>query len=217
VGDQALAFRLMGRFMYTHMALTSPRCDIVERGIALHKLSRLLTCASAADAYLNFVGNEFGHPEWIEMPSAANSGSLRLARRRWDLLSHPGLRYAELARFDREMLALEAQLGWMRATPPARENVGTCEERQLLYFWRGAGLFVFNLHPERHAEERIAVPPLGAFSIPRGGTASRAPVGSRSSRWVRSAAVLQMGMRVHQRRTARRCRLTSSGRVSASA
>jgi hypothetical protein len=174
VGDQALVFRLMGPLMYTHMSLASPRSPVVERGMALHKISRLLTCAAAADAYLNFVGNEFGHPEWIEMPSAANSGSLRLARRRWDLLAHPGLRYAQLARFDREMLALESELGWMQAAPPKREHVRTCQQRQLLYFWRGAGLFIFNLHPSRHAEEQIALPPCHASAISREGT-RRAP------------------------------------------
>lgn len=29
---------------------------------------RLLTFSLGSKAYLNFMGNEFGHPEWIDFP-----------------------------------------------------------------------------------------------------------------------------------------------------
>ena len=83
VGDQALAFRLMGAAMYDGMSAGAPPSPAVARGVALHKVSRLLTYALAADAYLNFVGNEFGHPEWVELPTGDNGHSFHHARRRW--------------------------------------------------------------------------------------------------------------------------------------
>ncbi|EOD23951.1 hypothetical protein EMIHUDRAFT_206956 [Emiliania huxleyi CCMP1516] len=100
VGDQALAFRLMGAAMYDGMSAGAPPSPAVARGVALHKVSRLLTYALAADAYLNFVGNEFGHPEF--------------------LADDPGLRYAQLLAFDRAMHAAEASLRWLSSPPPTR-------------------------------------------------------------------------------------------------
>lgn len=88
VGDQALSFRLIGAAMYLHMGRRGESAGpaaghpVVERGVALHKLSRLLSYALSAHAYLSFVGNEFGHPEWVEMPSHHNGGSFARARRR---------------------------------------------------------------------------------------------------------------------------------------
>jgi 1,4-alpha-glucan branching enzyme len=92
VGDQSLAFRLMGADMYHGMSRLVLPCARVARGVALHKMSRLLTLALGGEAYLTFMGNEFGHPEWVDFPREGNGNSLDMARRRWDLADDPNLR-----------------------------------------------------------------------------------------------------------------------------
>jgi 1,4-alpha-glucan branching enzyme len=110
VGDKTLAFRLMDAAMYDHMRRDS-QSVIVDRGIALHKIIRLLTFSLAGEAYLNFIGNEWGHPEWIDFPRAGNNNSFQHARRQWSLVDNPDLRYAGLNAFDQAMLGLDKQFG----------------------------------------------------------------------------------------------------------
>lgn len=105
VGDKTIAFRLMDKEMYFHMASSSDNL-VVDRGMALHKMIRLLTITVGGDAYLNFMGNEFGHPEWIDFPREGNNWSYQHARRQWSLVDNPILRYHYLADFDRDMIAL---------------------------------------------------------------------------------------------------------------
>ena len=113
VGDQTLAFRLMGKEMYEHMDRAS-QSPVIDRGMALHKMIRLVTISAGGDAYLNFMGNEFGHPEWIDFPREGNGWSYAYARRQWSLADNGLLRYAQLGEFDRAMIALVKKI---RHTP----------------------------------------------------------------------------------------------------
>src|SRR5581483_10022999 len=106
VGDKTLAFRLMDQEMYWRMGRESESL-VIARGIALHKIIRLLTFSLAGEAYLSFIGNEFGHPEWVDFPREGNGFSYQHARRQWSLVDNPSLRYAGLNRFDQAMLALD--------------------------------------------------------------------------------------------------------------
>ncbi|MBO4619374.1 MAG: alpha amylase C-terminal domain-containing protein [Victivallales bacterium] len=144
VGGQTFLFRAVGNAMYDAMDLASQNLA-VERGVALHKLARLATIATAGGGYLNFIGNEFGHPEWLDLPRAGNQWSYDHARRRWDLCDDPTLRFQALNRFDHEMLAL------VRENPHFFEEpvrlVKLHQDNHVLAFSRGDLLFVFNFHP----------------------------------------------------------------------
>ncbi len=146
VGDQTLVFRLIGAEIYERMR-AEDNSLAVDRGIALHKTIRLLTLATAGHGYLNFMGNEFGHPEWIDFPRPGNDWSYRYARRQWHLADDPGLKYRFLRDFDREMIALARRfqlLGAEEAHLLYEHN-----EDKILAFQRSGLVFVFNFHPGR--------------------------------------------------------------------
>ncbi len=145
VGDQTIIFRLIGAEMYWHMDV-SHRNLIVDRGIALHKMIRLITCASAGGAYLNFMGNEFGHPEWIDFPREGNNWSYHYARRQWSLIENTELRYRFLWHFDNAMIDLVKQ---NRLFNFSINYVFANDQDQVLSFVRGNYLFVFNFNPEK--------------------------------------------------------------------
>src|SRR4028118_774505 len=92
--------------MYYHMHVNDQNL-IIDRGIALHKMLRLITISLGGEAYLNFIGNEFGHPEWIDFPREGNNWSMKYARRQWSLADNALLRYKGLNDFDRAMLSLD--------------------------------------------------------------------------------------------------------------
>ncbi len=146
VGDQTLIFRLIERDMYDHMA-ASRRNLKVDRGLALHKMIRLITLATAGHGYLNFMGNEFGHPEWIDFPRAGNHWSYHYARRQWNLRDDPELVYHFLADFDRAMIEL-ARLTHLLEDPQPRLRLEDCGS-QVLGFERARLLFLFNFNPGR--------------------------------------------------------------------
>ncbi len=156
VGDKPLAFRLMDAAMYWHMNIGSRSVEI-DRGIALHKLIRLMTFALGGEGYLAFMGNEFGHPEWIDFPREGNNWSYQYARRRWSLRDDPRLRYAGLAEFDRAMLALDERFGLLAADCGAL--IHCHEDDKLLIAQRGPLVIAINLHPH-HSQTglRIGVP-----------------------------------------------------------
>jgi 1,4-alpha-glucan branching enzyme len=162
VGDQTLIFRLIGHDMYHHMRSTDDHIG-VARGMALSKLIRLITLALAGGGYLNFMGNEFGHPEWIDFPRQGNNWSFHYARRQWHLADDPNLKYRFLARFDRDMIALAKQ-------SRRRENLETKllhehDEDKILAFARADLLFVFNFHPtDSRTDYPIEAPP-GKYEI----------------------------------------------------
>jgi len=142
VGDKTIAFRLMDSQMYNAMNIGSQNI-IIDRGIALHKIIRLLTFAAGGEGYLNFMGNEFGHPEWIDFPRVGNNWSYQYARRQWSLSENRGLRYCHLGDFDKAMIksCAEAML-----TGPA-VAVKIDELAHVISFKRGSFLFVINLNP----------------------------------------------------------------------
>ena len=156
VGDKTLAFRLMDAAMYHHMSIDS-HDPVIERGIALHKLIRLLTFSAAGEAWLNFMGNEFGHPEWVDFPREGNHWSYHYARRQWSLVQNQELRYAHLHAFDRALQELDAAHGVLCARPT--ELLLVHEERRLLVYRRGPLVFAVNLHPtEAYQGLRIPLP-----------------------------------------------------------
>ncbi|MEW6253813.1 MAG: alpha amylase C-terminal domain-containing protein [Planctomycetota bacterium] len=163
VGDKTIAFRLMDADMYWHMD-RSHQSLIVDRGLALHKLIRLITFALAGEGYLNFMGNEFGHPEWIDFPRAGNGFSYHYARRQWSLVDNPALRYADLAAFDRAMLQLDRDYDLL--AQPEHEPLHIHEDDKLLVFRRGPLVFAFNWNPDRsYTDYRIGVPAAADYRL----------------------------------------------------
>lgn len=144
VGDQTIAFRLMNKQMYTDMNRAAQNV-VIDRGMALHKMIRLMTVSTGGDAYLNFMGNEFGHPEWIDFPREGNGWSYAHARRQWSLAEDGLLRYSWLGAFDRAMLALVKRYGILRDGYPYCLQMD--DRNQTIAFSHGRLVFVFNWHP----------------------------------------------------------------------
>jgi len=143
VGDKTIIFRLMDKEMYFSMNKGS-QSGIVDRGIALHKMIRLVTAATAGDGYLTFMGNEFGHPEWIDFPREGNGWSFKYARRQWSLEDNPELRYGDLRNFDEAMVHLIRRENLMTARP---EILVADEEKKILVFMRKNCIFALNFSP----------------------------------------------------------------------
>ncbi len=162
VGDKTIIFRLMDKEMYERMNLASTSL-IIDRGIALHKMIRLITLATAGGGYLNFMGNEFGHPEWIDFPRQGNNWSYHYARRQWSLVDNEELRYAQLNRFDRDMIALIRKEKTLEHDWPylLLENPGD----QVLAFGRGELVFVFNFNPARSFSDYGICMAAGKFKV----------------------------------------------------
>jgi 1,4-alpha-glucan branching enzyme len=143
VGDKTIIFRLIDKEMYTSMQVSDENL-IVDRGIALHKMIRLLTASTAGDGYLNFMGNEFGHPEWIDFPREGNDWSYHYARRQWKLADDEKLKYKFLNRFDGKMINLVKKENTLSHKPNSMvQNI----QDQVLIFERGDLIFVFNFNP----------------------------------------------------------------------
>ena len=140
VGDKTLIFRLMDKEMYFSMN-TESQNPVVDRGIALHKMIRLVTAATAGDGYLTFMGNEFGHPEWIDFPREGNGWSYKHARRQWSLADPDYLRYGFLRNFDEAMIHL---LRSERVLFDRPELLVQDEEKKILIFRRKNCIFALN-------------------------------------------------------------------------
>lgn len=145
VGDKTIAFRLMDAEMYTNMSCDTPSL-IVDRGMALHKMIRLATLAAGGEGWLNFMGNEFGHPEWIDFPREGNGNSFLYCRRQWSLVDSQLLRYRFLNAFDRAMLRLAKDYNLLAARPARPLNMD--EKNRIMAFERGGLCFVFNWNGE---------------------------------------------------------------------
>jgi 1,4-alpha-glucan branching enzyme len=157
VGDQSIIFRLIGADMYDHMHIDSQNIK-VDRGLALQKMIRLITLGTAGNGYLNFMGNEFGHPEWIDFPREGNNWSYHYARRQWHLVDDGNLKYQFLARFDRDMIAL-AKTHRLLDTTDLR-LVYEHSDNKLIVFARAGLLFAFNFHPaQSYNDYRFETPP----------------------------------------------------------
>lgn len=145
VGDKTIMFRLCDAEMYTAMNKFGSSI-IVDRGIALHKMIRLITASLAGEGYLNFMGNEFGHPEWIDFPREGNNWSYHYCRRQWSLVDNTALRYVELNNFDKAMLKLLKchNLLWEKPV-----NRWLHQEDKIIIYTKGDYVFVFNFHPNK--------------------------------------------------------------------
>ncbi|MFR9602295.1 MAG: alpha-amylase family glycosyl hydrolase [Rikenellaceae bacterium] len=144
VGDKTIAFRLMDKEMYFSMDRATPSI-VVDRGMALHKMIRLMTITTGGNGYLNFMGNEFGHPEWIDFPREGNDWGYAHARRQWSLSKNGFLRYSQLGDFDRAMLTVVKRHKLLTAGYPYRLHVD--DDNKTLAFRIRNLLFVFNWHP----------------------------------------------------------------------
>jgi 1,4-alpha-glucan branching enzyme len=144
VGDQTLMFRMAGDAMYEHMRVGDSDLR-VDRAMALHKMIRLITLATAGNGYLNFMGNEFGHPEWIDFPREGNGWSMKYARRQWHLVDDLRLKYGLLAEFDRRMISFFNDKELLGGAYP--ELLWEHDSDKVLAFLRAGHIFVFNFHP----------------------------------------------------------------------
>ncbi|MBF0120297.1 MAG: alpha amylase C-terminal domain-containing protein [Desulfobacterales bacterium] len=144
VGDQTIIFRLIGYDMIDGMNIDRENLKI-DRGIAIHKLIRLITLATASNGYLNFMGNEFGHPEWIDFPREGNNWSFNFARRQWHLVDNSFLKYQFLNNFDRDMINFAKKSKLLESPMPniLREHF----DDKIIVFERAGLLFLFNFHP----------------------------------------------------------------------
>jgi 1,4-alpha-glucan branching enzyme len=163
VGDKALAFWLMDKDMYFHMHVNDPNL-VIDRGIALHKLIRLITLTLGGEAYLTFMGNEFGHPEWIDFPRQGNNWSYKYARRQWNLVKDENLKYKYLDNFDKAMIRVVKENKVLSASAAWQLNMDTANK--VIIFERGGLLFVFNFSPTNSIPNyKLWVPRAGAYKI----------------------------------------------------
>jgi 1,4-alpha-glucan branching enzyme len=141
VGDKTIIFRLCDSAMYTAMS-KSVDSDVINRGLALHKMIRLISLSAGGEGYLNFMGNEFGHPEWIDFPREGNGWSYFYCRRQWHLADDKNLKYHYLADFDRDILSLCKKRKVFANAPLSLFIDG---EKQVLNYKRGGITFLFNI------------------------------------------------------------------------
>ncbi|WJX36130.1 1,4-alpha-glucan branching enzyme [Trifolium repens] len=150
VGDKTIAFLLMDEEMYSSMSCLTDASPTIERGIALHKMIHFITMALGGEGYLNFMGNEFGHPEWIDFPRDGNGWSYEKCRRQWNLVDTDHLRYKFMNAFDRAMNLLDDRFSFLASTKQIVSS--TNNEDKVIVFERGDLVFVFNFHPENTYE-----------------------------------------------------------------
>ena len=162
VGDQTLLFRLIGPLMYDHMQIGDQNLG-VDRGMALHKMIRLVTLATAGSGYLTFMGNEFGHPEWIDFPRKENNWSFRYARRQWHLADDPLLKYHLLNRFDHDMIFLIQSVRLLESAGPVL--LVAHDDDKILAIERAGLLFVFNFHPRTSFTDYEFEAPAGEYRM----------------------------------------------------
>lgn len=162
VGDKTIIFRLVDADMYWHFR-KGDETEMVHRGIALHKMIRLATAAAINGGYLNFMGNEFGHPEWIDFPREGNGWSHKYARRQWNLVDNKDLCYHQLGDFDRNMLEVITSEKNFNETPI--QEIWHNDGDQILAFSRGELIFVFNFSPSRSYSDYGFLVPEGSYNV----------------------------------------------------
>ena len=162
VGDKTIMFRLCDSEMYTSMH-KDHQSAVVDRGMALHKLLRLLTMTLGGEGYLTFMGNEFGHPEWIDFPREGNGWSFHYCRRQWSLADNPDLKYQYLQAFDQAMLAMAKK---NRVIGSADKQLALDNTDKTLVYKKGGAYFAFNFHPYQSYDGRfIQVDEEGQYKI----------------------------------------------------
>ncbi len=163
VGDKTIIFRLIDADMYWFMSKHGNSSFTVDRGLALHKIIRLVTASTINGGYLNFMGNEFGHPEWIDFPREGNGWSCQHARRQWNLFDDENLKYHYLGDFDRKMIEIIKSTKKFETTDILKvwDNDGD----QTLAYRRADLLFVFNFSPDRSYTDYGLLVPEGEYEI----------------------------------------------------
>jgi len=163
VGDKTVAFWLMDKEMYYHMQINDENL-IIDRGIALHKIIRLFTISLGGEAYLNFIGNEFGHPEWIDFPREGNNWSYKYCRRQWSLVDNENLKYKYLNKFDKAMIHLIREHKILQSRIYNQLNMD--DNNKTIIYERNNLIFALNFHPN-HAipDYRFHAPEKGDYRI----------------------------------------------------
>ena len=163
VGDKTLIFRLADAAMYTDMEKRT-HTPVIDRAIALHKMIRLFTLAGGGEAYLNFMGNEFGHPEWIDFPREGNGWSFHYCRRQWSLRDNPGLKYQWLGQFDEDMIHLAKEVNLFSMNMGDLRLIDS--DRQIIAFYRKGLLFAFNFSPSNsYTDVTVSLPAIADYEV----------------------------------------------------
>jgi 1,4-alpha-glucan branching enzyme len=144
VGDKTISMWLFDAEIYTGMSKLGQRSLKVDRGMGLHKMIRLISQSLGGEAYLNFMGNEFGHPEWIDFPREGNNDSFKYCRRQWNLQYDKNLRYKDLAEFDMTMNQTEIKFNYM--TSEDQYVSLNNDEDKIIVYEKGDLLFIFNFN-----------------------------------------------------------------------
>ena len=162
VGDKTIMFRLCDQEMYWHMGKNDQNM-VVDRGMALHKLIRLITLTLGGEGYLTFMGNEFGHPEWIDFPREGNGWSYHYCRRQWHLVDDPALKYGELMAFEKAMVDMAKKC---RILTGQDKQLYLSNEEKLLVYQKGNAILAFNFDPTRSYEGCfLPVPEEGNYQV----------------------------------------------------
>eukprot|EP00092_Neocalanus_flemingeri_P000515 GFUD01000547.1.p1 GENE.GFUD01000547.1~~GFUD01000547.1.p1 ORF type:complete len:762 (+),score=232.53 GFUD01000547.1:965-3250(+) len=165
VGDKTLAFWMMDKEMYYSMSSHSPMNAVVDRGVSLHKMIRLVVHGMGGEGYLNFMGNEFGHPEWLDFPRTGNGESYHHARRQWFLVDDQDLVYKFMNEFDKAMNLLEEKHGWL-ATEMEFATERYHEDDKTIAFERAGLVFCFNFHPSKsYSSYKVGLDKPGEYRI----------------------------------------------------
>ena len=162
VGDKTIIFRLVDSDMYWHFKKGDEN-EMARRGIALHKMIRLVTASTINGGYLNFMGNEFGHPEWIDFPREGNGWSHKYARRQWNLVDNKELCYHWLGDFDHKMLETLKMQKNIQKTPV--QEIWHNDGDQVIAYTRGDLLFVFNFSPTQSFSDYGFLVPKGSYEV----------------------------------------------------
>ena len=162
VGDQTIMFRLCDQEMY-HCMHKNTESLVIDRAMALHKMLRLLTLTLGGEGYLTFMGNEFGHPEWIDFPREGNGWSYHYCRRQWHLADDPELKYQYLLSFEKAMVALAKKYQILEKRD---RQLYLHNDDKVLAYEKGNSVFVFNFHPEKSYEGyEIPLAAEGEYSV----------------------------------------------------
>lgn len=162
VGDKTVIFRLIDSDMYWHFKKGDEN-DTVHRGIALHKMIRMITASTINGGYLNFMGNEFGHPEWIDFPREGNGWSCKYARRQWNLVDNKDLCYHYLGDFDSGLMHIIGNYKNFQATPV--QEIWHSDGDQVIAYSRGELIFVYNFNPSRSFADYGFLVPTGTYKV----------------------------------------------------
>lgn len=151
VGDKTISHWLFDAEIYDNMSILIPPTIVVDRGMSLHKMIRLLTISIGGEGYLNFIGNEFGHPEWVDFPREGNGYSYHHCRRQWNLADNELLRYRDLLSFDNQMIETVSKYKYILSDHEFISK--TCNKDKVIIFEKGVLLFIFNFHPSNCYED----------------------------------------------------------------